>query len=349
MGLKEEGSRNLDHDVNKVYDESPNAGSQYSNTIQKSHYSSNKDTEVFHCRVCHCSESDNRGDSALIFLNISPPSLEITKRDFSTSNKEKGFVEFVSPEGEVFVCSDDLESGSFYQDELINLGCACKNELALAHYACALKWFINHGSSNCEICGSSAATIRNSDIKKIMASLKEYDALRELTATGAVNPVQVDSTTGVDPDALAAIRRLRLREVSLWFNPHHSLVSLSQESANESSNNDNNDDNNNNRTETINVESSTVKCEVNGTLILVAIGLLTVTLAWFIAPHVGKKIARVGLHILLGGICALATVIFLRFVISTRIKYGPARYWAILFIFWFLVFAVWASRTHGHH
>ncbi|GAB4857297.1 hypothetical protein Ancab_015205 [Ancistrocladus abbreviatus] len=30
------------------------------------------------------------------------------------------------------------------------------------------------------------------------------------------------------------------------------------------------------------------------------------------------------------------------------LKYGPARYWAMLFVFWFLVFGIWASRTHVH-
>lgn len=30
-----------------------------------------------------------------------------------------------------------------------------------------------------------------------------------------------------------------------------------------------------------------------------------------------------------------------------RIKYGPARYWAILVVFWFLVFGVWASTTRN--
>ncbi|RXH74146.1 hypothetical protein DVH24_028867 [Malus domestica] len=61
------------------------------------------------------------------------------------------------------------------------------------------------------------------------------------------------------------------------------------------------------------------------------------------------KTARSGLHILLGGICALTVVVFFRFFVLTRIKYGPARYWAILFVFWFLVFGIWASRTHGSH
>ncbi|KAJ6996468.1 hypothetical protein NC653_013156 [Populus alba x Populus x berolinensis] len=62
-----------------------------------------------------------------------------------------------------------------------------------------------------------------------------------------------------------------------------------------------------------------------------------------------QKTAKSGLHILLGGICALTVVIFFRFIVLTRIKYGPARYWAILFVFWFLVFGIWASRTHDAH
>nr|GMD02450.1 RING/FYVE/PHD zinc finger protein [Ipomoea batatas] len=61
------------------------------------------------------------------------------------------------------------------------------------------------------------------------------------------------------------------------------------------------------------------------------------------------KTARSGLHILLGGVCALTVVVFFRFFVLTRIRYGPARYWAILFVFWFLVFGIWASRTHDAH
>ncbi|KAJ6917047.1 hypothetical protein NC652_019440 [Populus alba x Populus x berolinensis] len=62
-----------------------------------------------------------------------------------------------------------------------------------------------------------------------------------------------------------------------------------------------------------------------------------------------QKTAKSGLHILLGGVCALTVVVFFRFIVLTRIKYGPARYWAILFVFWFLVFGIWASRTHDAH
>ncbi|XWS33103.1 hypothetical protein CRYUN_Cryun22dG0050000 [Craigia yunnanensis] len=320
------------------------------------------------CRVCQCAESDKRGDAALGFLGITPPLPKVFKssgeakpnskgfpKDVESDEshakslrRESGFVEFISPEGEVFICSTDLEMGScHHQDTLIELGCSCKNDLALVHYACALKWFVTHGSTVCEICGNTAKNIRTSDFKKVVVSLKDYEALRERTVSGDPNPAQVHKSSGVDPDAVAAIRRQRLSEISLWFSPH--------------SNNNNNNSSaavsqvvseqplNTVTEEVASTENPATKWAVEGTGILLATGLLTVTLAWLIAPRVGKKTARSGLHILLGGICALTVVVFFRFIVLTRIKYGPARYWAILFVFWFLVFGIWASRTHGAH
>ncbi|KAE8655919.1 hypothetical protein F3Y22_tig00117016pilonHSYRG00606 [Hibiscus syriacus] len=260
--------------------------------------------------------------------------------------RESGFVEFISPEGEVFICSTDLEIGScHHQDALIELGCSCKNDLALVHYACALKWFVSHGSTVCEICGNPAKNIRTSDFKKIVVSLKDYEALRERTSSGDPNPAQIHTNSGVDPDAVAAIRRQRQSEISLWFSPHsnnnnNSSSALSQVVSEQPSNI---------VTEVAPTENPATQWAVEGTGILLATGLLTVTLAWLIAPRVGKKTARSGLHILLGGICALTVVVFFRFIVLTRIKYGPTRYWAILFVFWFLVFGIWASRTHSAH
>ncbi|XP_065876561.1 uncharacterized protein [Euphorbia lathyris] len=319
------------------------------------------------CRVCQCAESDKRGDAALAFLGIISPLQESCKSaeakkledeqvqsHFETNElhnadakRESRLFEFVSPEGEVFICNSDLEVGSCHQEDLlIELGCSCKNDLALVHYACALKWFVNHGSTICEICGCLAKNVRMMDFKKVLASLKEYEELRERTANGDPNPAQVHLCLHVDPDAIAAIRRQRLSEISMWFSSqshssHYNSSGVSQVVS---------DLPLNTLTEVIiPPENHATKWAVEGTGILLATGLLTVTLAWLIAPRVGKKTARSGLHILLGGICALTVVIFFRFIVLSRIKYGPARYWAILFVFWFLVFGIWASRTHGAH
>ncbi|KAL2241287.1 UNVERIFIED_CONTAM: hypothetical protein Sindi_0769900 [Sesamum indicum] len=316
------------------------------------------------CRVCQCVEPDRRGNVALGFLGISPPPCNlITGNEEMKSNlkvalgniennshcrsdlKESELVEFISPSGEVFVCTADVELGfDDNQDRLFELGCACKNDLALSHYACALKWFINHGSTVCEICGSVAKNIRSADFKKVLGSLKEYEALRERIVNGEPNPAPPQTNFGVDPDAVAAIRRQRLSEISLWFNPHNNnSVTVSQVVSEQPSTS------NTVMEEVAPVENTATKWAVEGTGILLATGLLTVTLAWLLAPHVGKKTAKNGLHILLGGVCALTVVVFFRFFVLTRIKYGPARYWAILFVFWFLVFGIWASRTHGAH
>lgn len=328
------------------------------------HQSVDKEVGSAACRVCQCTEAEKRGNAALGFLGIVPPSSDAPNRNqevmisgeiilkdvgkdsYATTNgKRSGYVEFVSPNGEVFVCSKDVEMGyDQNEDRLLELGCACKNDLALVHYACALKWFVNHGSTVCEICGCVAKNIKASDIKKVMNALKEYEALRERTANGEPITAQVQWNSGVDPDAIAAIRRQRLSEISLWFGPNINNTTTALQVVNEQPSASNIV-----MEEPVSVENTAAKWAVEGTGILLATGLLTVTLAWLIAPRVGKKTAKNGLHILLGGVCALTVVIFFRFFVLTRIKYGPARYWAILFVFWFLVFGIWASRTHGSH
>jgi hypothetical protein len=45
-------------------------------------------------------------------------------------------------------------------DVLVPLGCGCREELSLVHYACALKWFNIKGlRSSCEVCGVSPSGI----------------------------------------------------------------------------------------------------------------------------------------------------------------------------------------------
>ncbi|KAL6223259.1 hypothetical protein ACLB2K_006647 [Fragaria x ananassa] len=329
-------------------------------------HSLDKEAGLPTCRVCHCAETDKRGDAALEFLGITPPqeahvshqevnpdsnvALKDAESDSSVKKnlgQESRFLEFIGPDGEVFICSADLEMGSCQrQDTLLELGCSCKNDLALVHYSCALKWFINHGSTVCEICGRVSKNIRVTDFKKVLVSLKEYESLRERTASGQTDPPHANTSTGVDPDAVAAIRRQRLSEISLWFRPHnngHSNNNTNSVAASQVASEDHQN------TAVVPAENRATKWAVEATAILLATGLLTVTVVWLLAPHVAKKTARSGLHILLGGICALTVVVFFRFFVLTRIKYGPARYWAILFVFWFLVFGIWASRTHGAH
>uniref|UniRef100_A0A453DLU0 RING-CH-type domain-containing protein n=1 Tax=Aegilops tauschii subsp. strangulata TaxID=200361 RepID=A0A453DLU0_AEGTS len=303
--------------------------------------STDKDDGLALCRVCHCVEPDLRGESALGFLGIVPPS-----PDPKDSANAPTFLEFISPEGEIFKCATDIESGPLHpQDDIVTLGCSCKNELALAHYACALKWFISHGSTVCEICSDIATNVRPEDFNTVLASLKDYEALRERTSTGDLSYLHYRAEASVDPAALAAVRRQRLCEISSWFNPHnaHFVFSQSQRHSNN---------------EEVPVSPSNNSADysvsawgpahggpsVGSTGAFVAIALAFVILAWFVAPHVGKRAAAIILHMLLGGLCSLTIIISLRFVFP-RIQFGSMRYWGILFVSWFLVFGVWASRT----
>lgn len=274
------------------------------NSETHSRYSLDKEAGLPTCRVCQCAESDKQGDAALEFLGITPPLPEVhrgtgemqqedkqVEKDVESTKgaaTESGFVELVSPDGEVFICKSDIEMGSYHhQETLIELGCSCKNDLALVHYACALKWFVNHGSTVCEICGHIAKNIRIVDFKKVVVSLKDYEALRERTTSGEANPLPLHTTSGVDPDAVAAIRRQRLSEISLWFGPHNhnnynsinNSTAVSHIVSDQPVNTVNGD---------VTTENPATKWAVEGTGILLATGLLTVTLAWLIAPRVGK-------------------------------------------------------------
>jgi hypothetical protein len=245
------------------------------------------------CRVCHCVEPDLRGESALGFLDIVPPSREprtdAATKDVTTAGSKDAprFVEFISPEGEIFVCATDIESGPPHdQDHLMDLGCSCKNELALAHYACALKWFISHGSTICEICGHVATNIRPTDFNKVLASLKDYEALRESTYTGQLPHLQYGADTSVDPDAVAAIRRQRLSEISSWFNPHNSHVGVSQGHLEQSALSPSNNSVVEHSVLAATAARASRSLERSG--VFVAMGLAVILLAWFVAPHVGE-------------------------------------------------------------
>ncbi|CAN7100905.1 hypothetical protein HID58_022983 [Brassica napus] len=307
-------------------------------------YSTDSDSGLPTCRVCHSVESDRRGDTALGFLGITPPIPEARKSNADDVSKDTEAEQKSSIVKSNGVNPIDIEMGiQQHQDALLELGCSCKNELALVHYACALKWFLNHGSTVCEICGNAAENIKTADFNKVVVALRERTADGGGGDANSALPVNIEST--IDADEVAAIRRQRLSEISSWFGPHSLNNNSNSAAASQAMPEQPLDAVN---FGVLPAENRATKWAVEGTGILLATGLLTVTLVWLIAPRVGKKTARSGLHILLGGLCALTIVIFFRFVVLTRIKYGPARYWAILFIFWFLVFGIWASRSsHG--
>jgi hypothetical protein len=253
-------------------------------------------------------EPDLRGESALGFLGIVPPSpnpscaVRTDEKDSSndaargsTCKDAPTFLEFVSPEGEIFVCATDVESGSLRrQYDVVTLGCSCKNELALAHYACALKWFVSHGSTVCEICGNVAANVRPEDFNKVLASLKDYEALKERTSTGELSYLRYSADAVVDPIALAAIRRQRLCEISSWFNPHSTHVVFSQRYNEEPPVSPSN---NSVEHSVVAARAAYARRSLGGTGAFVAVALGFVVLAWFVAPHVGKVSIPQNLHL----------------------------------------------------
>ncbi|KAI5084276.1 hypothetical protein GOP47_0000445 [Adiantum capillus-veneris] len=260
------------------------------------------------CRVCQCADPEKSGEVAL-------KSLDVSQMNVSLLNSK-----------------NNLEEAPYLNDSLVELGCSCRSDLSLAHYACALRWFVSRGSLVCEICGVTASTIRLADHDKVVSTLKEmYLQLRSSmhgeasSQSCSANP-RAPISSGHGGAALA--------EVS-WFDPHGSLVhDLSDPIIDIPE-----------ERRPLNAANPATKWAVEGTGILAATGLLTVTIHWLLAPRASKGVARRGLNVLLAGVCALTIVVFLRFGVLPRIKYGPARYWAILVVFWFLIFGVWASST----
>ncbi|RWR78522.1 zinc finger protein [Cinnamomum micranthum f. kanehirae] len=198
------------------------AGENVEETCPVSSHGVDKDgSSLALCRVCPCVESDTMANAALAFLNIiiTPPSQEGLKAKYDTillTHKASvrddvpnevahtNNCQRESPNKERFICSTDVKGGFYqHQDALINLGCSCKSDLAIAHYACALKWFISHGSTVCEICHSLAKNIKPADFKKVKDSLKE---LRKMAAAGQLANAHIQTNSDVDPDDAAAFK-----------------------------------------------------------------------------------------------------------------------------------------------
>ncbi|XP_074287243.1 uncharacterized protein LOC141612381 isoform X1 [Silene latifolia] len=57
----------------------------------------------------------------------------------------------------------------------IELGCCCKDDLAVAHQHCANTWFKIRGNKTCEICGSTARNVAGVNEVELMESRSEVN------------------------------------------------------------------------------------------------------------------------------------------------------------------------------
>lgn len=73
------------------------------------------------------------------------------------------------------VCHLGLLTGN---SESIELGCACKQDLALCHRDCAEEWFKIRGNTVCEICGETAKNVHIPEPVESTAAHLEADGAR---------------------------------------------------------------------------------------------------------------------------------------------------------------------------
>ncbi|GAU19711.1 hypothetical protein TSUD_78360 [Trifolium subterraneum] len=63
--------------------------------------------------------------------------------------------------------SDNTGSVSSNMNGLMDMGCGCKGDTAVAHYCCILKWRLRHPKTECEICGCERKNIREVDCEYV--------------------------------------------------------------------------------------------------------------------------------------------------------------------------------------
>lgn len=64
----------------------------------------------------------------------------------------------------------------------IELGCSCKNDLAVAHQHCAQAWFKIRGNKTCEICGSTAQNVVGVNEVELIDQWNEANETAEIAA-----------------------------------------------------------------------------------------------------------------------------------------------------------------------
>ncbi|KAK1298416.1 hypothetical protein QJS10_CPB14g01702 [Acorus calamus] len=71
------------------------------------------------------------------------------------------------------ICHMGLESGSQESGVPIELGCSCKEDLAVSHRQCAETWFKIKGNKICEICGATAKNVIGTGEAELIEQLNE--------------------------------------------------------------------------------------------------------------------------------------------------------------------------------
>lgn len=217
------------------------------------------------CRVCQCSEADRTGEAALKVLGISAPS----QQNMNASTAHVTIVGSFAEEEKISSSADCLSV-----DRLMDLGCACKNDLALAHYACALRWFVSRGSVTCEICGAPALNVRLVDRIKVLCALKGKNALQyQSHVVAAMGSGEINATIALPNSSEELV------QVTAWFAPVSDVTSLSRSFSEQVIDV---------RDEGFTSTSPATKWAVEAAGIFIATGLLTVTITWLLSPRVDK-------------------------------------------------------------
>ncbi|OIW17959.1 hypothetical protein TanjilG_17795 [Lupinus angustifolius] len=81
--------------------------------------------------------------------------------------------------------TDTGTTNSATSTDLIQLGCACKDELGIAHSHCAEAWFKLRGNRLCEICGETAKNVSDVTENGFMEELNESRFVDSSTGTSS--------------------------------------------------------------------------------------------------------------------------------------------------------------------
>ncbi|KAL0354026.1 UNVERIFIED_CONTAM: hypothetical protein Sangu_0983900 [Sesamum angustifolium] len=80
------------------------------------------------------------------------------------------------------ICHLGREASLFRELELVPLGCDCKGELGFTHPRCAEAWFGQKGDRECEICGKTAANVKENG-EETSIFMMEWNEMRAVVAS----------------------------------------------------------------------------------------------------------------------------------------------------------------------